>query len=380
MPDYQALVDAARAQVHGGDRQLTDELRNLAAAFADACRSADARLRRCEDFLRRGLRAEALHLAEVEPPLLEVLALLDFPERARWDELTAQHGLPSGPPPNVARAGALNQAYADQPRLEPLLRENQRLAVARAPLRERLVVLRRLAAEDPRSPIWAEDARTLEEIRLRDLLAEAQQAHARADDVALRAALAELEQTPWLRPVPAEWADSLRQMAVQVGWEQARQRLPGLARDLSEAVRRRDVAAATALSPRWHEEAQAAALDVSDPLHQQVGQALAWLGRESRKQAEEATYQQAVESLTALLGAPRKDSDRINEAYFELTRHRRGVPGDLEAIYRRWLELGASRARRREQLGNMILISVSVPILIAVCVFVGWVVLAVLRD
>src|SRR5215207_2413173 len=123
MPDHQALVDSARAYLSSADQTITDELRALATDFADTCKVAEMRLRRCEDYLRRGLRAEAVHQAELEPPVLDIVQALDFPGRQQWDELTSMYGLPVGPRVNLQRAAAVNQAYGDHQVIEPLLKK-----------------------------------------------------------------------------------------------------------------------------------------------------------------------------------------------------------------------------------------------------------------
>src|SRR5262245_41639321 len=112
MPDHQELVDAVRAFLAQSDQTLTNNLRALAGDFAEVCRSADVRLRRCEDYLRRGLISEAIHLAEVSPAVLEVVSVLDFPDRSGWDEIVSLYNLPAAPRVNIDRAGTLNQAYA----------------------------------------------------------------------------------------------------------------------------------------------------------------------------------------------------------------------------------------------------------------------------
>src|SRR5262245_3768511 len=97
MPNHQSIAEAANAFVASPDHTLSDDLRNLAGDLAALARSTEARLRRCEDYLRRGLRGEAVHLAEIDPPLLEVVKALEFPGRPQWDDLVSRAGLPVGP-------------------------------------------------------------------------------------------------------------------------------------------------------------------------------------------------------------------------------------------------------------------------------------------
>src|SRR5207302_1550075 len=82
------------------------------------CEDVNQRLRRCEEFLQRGLRTEAIQFAQVEPPLLDILAVLDFPERSRWAELSLASSLPQVQRLRIESAEALNKAFAEEKALE----------------------------------------------------------------------------------------------------------------------------------------------------------------------------------------------------------------------------------------------------------------------
>ena len=82
MLDYQRIVDDVRSSMFSNSMEGVDFLRGAAADYSVACDEINERLRRCGALLRQGLRSEAIHLAEIEPNLLDVVATLDFPERA----------------------------------------------------------------------------------------------------------------------------------------------------------------------------------------------------------------------------------------------------------------------------------------------------------
>jgi len=62
--EYQRVIDEIRFQLQSSDCELTDDLRQLASSYSAACRSVNQRLRRCGEFLRLGLRSEAIQFAE----------------------------------------------------------------------------------------------------------------------------------------------------------------------------------------------------------------------------------------------------------------------------------------------------------------------------
>jgi len=77
MNDAQRIVDDLRSVVHASDQTYSDQLTQLAKSYVEACGEANKRLRRCDDFLRQGLRSEAIRYAEAEPSLLDQVAILD---------------------------------------------------------------------------------------------------------------------------------------------------------------------------------------------------------------------------------------------------------------------------------------------------------------
>ena len=118
MADTQRIVDEVRFRLQSGDCELDDELKRLAGEYAGLCHVVNTRLRRCGDFLKQGLRAEAIQLADAEPNLLESFATVDFSERAEWDEIAALYQLPAAEPLLSDVAQDLNEAYTLQQPLE----------------------------------------------------------------------------------------------------------------------------------------------------------------------------------------------------------------------------------------------------------------------
>jgi hypothetical protein len=181
MPDHHEIVDRIRGLLQAVDQTRTPELEALAASYARECGEAARRLSRCHRLLQQGLRSEAIQLAEIEPRLLDVIADLDFPERADWDELIQIYGLPDAARFPIESASFLNEAYAEEDPIQDLLRTHRRLALARGPLRARIEVMRKLAAQDANNPIWQEDLRTFEKARFRGIQSDAEDAVRRGD-------------------------------------------------------------------------------------------------------------------------------------------------------------------------------------------------------
>ncbi len=157
MPDYHQIVHQIRGIVQSSDQTRNERLEQLAADHAAACGEVNQRLGRCQWLLQQGLRSEAIQLADSEPRLLDAVAVLDFRERAEWDELVGIYGLAAAPSLMVEAAGFLNEAYAQEEPLQALLVKHRRLAMQRSPLRMRIGVMR---SSRPRTPITSSGATT----------------------------------------------------------------------------------------------------------------------------------------------------------------------------------------------------------------------------
>ena len=169
MADYQRVVESLRDIRQGPLQGVTDEITQLASEYAALCAQANERLRQCSSFLQQGLRSEAIHLADEPPNLLDLVAALDLPDQQAWAEFCQNNGLAVPPPLQLERASQLNDAYGQDQPLEHLLAQHRLLALARAPVRERLETLRRIAQIDAASATWEKDIRTFEKARLREL-------------------------------------------------------------------------------------------------------------------------------------------------------------------------------------------------------------------
>lgn len=157
-----------------------------------------------DKLLQKGLRTEAIELAERDPNLNEVIIALDFPELDAWNDLLLKHDMQpvSELPEGVAEE--LNDAYGVSSSLEKLMQQHRGAALARAPLSTRLHILRLLEKKDPANPAWALDIGEFEKARLSEVRAELDDAIKAADIGTLTLLEREFQDPAWKTPVPAE--------------------------------------------------------------------------------------------------------------------------------------------------------------------------------
>src|SRR3954468_4903305 len=172
MADSQRVIEFLRDVRQGGLSNLqagNDEVAQMATQYAALCAQTNERLRQCSVFLQQGLRTEAIHLAEQPPNLLDLVSQLDLPDPQAGAEFCQNNGLPVPPPLQFDRAAQLNEAYAQEQPLEHLLAHHRYLALARAPIRDRLLTMRKIADIDVGNTQWLKDMGEMEAARMKEL-------------------------------------------------------------------------------------------------------------------------------------------------------------------------------------------------------------------
>jgi hypothetical protein len=347
--EYQHDVIEIRRFVQAADEVVTEQVRELAGRYARVCSECNERLRWCEELLRKDLRDDALQLAREDPPVLELVDALDFPEKAQWDEITRTHELPR--PPEFFRPAveALKEAHACGQTLLNLWRLHRRLALVRAPLAARLDVMRRIGAAS-HEPAWDEDIISFEKARIGQLEADANEAVRQDGTDRLQDLLEEVRTTPWKAGPPLELLEFIEEFANRQQAKERRQALEDLARDIQLALAASDTARARELCDRWNQEAARAKLSPSDPLSERVSGASDWLAEQKRQADDEAQRRSSLTSLQIALES-RVSRAELERLYRDVLSHDPGgVPEPLEQRYRTRIQALGNATRRRTRI------------------------------
>jgi hypothetical protein len=351
MRKYQHDVIEIRRFLRATDQVVTEEVRELARRYARACSECNERLRWCEELLKKELRDDALQLAGEDPPLLELVDALDFPERAQWDELTRAHELPRPPEFLRSAAEALKEDQARSQTLQNLWREHRWLALSRAPLAARLDVMRRIGAAASHDPAWDEDIISFEKVRIGQLEADANQAVKQQDRTeTLQNLLEEVRTTPWKAGPPLELLQFIEGFANRQQTKERRRTLEDLARELHLALAASDTVRAGELRDRWNHEAAHAKLSPSDPLHERVRVALDWLADQKHQADEETQRRSSLTNLQIGLESrvSRAELERLYREVISLDQG--GIPEQIEERYRTRIQALENAARRRTKI------------------------------
>jgi hypothetical protein len=349
MPDYHRVVDEIRSFLNSNDQTYNDSLRKLAVDYAEACAEVNQRLRRCEEFLQRGLRSEAIQYAQTEPVLLDVLAALDFPERGQWEELALLYGLPPPQRLRLDTAEALNRAYVEEQPLEQLMRQHRRLALARAPLKERLAALRQIAQFDAGNPVWADDVVEFEKARLQEMQAEMTAVMARNDIDSLARLWEEIQTTPWSVPPSSQLMNAVNDEVAKFSHVVTRRLLENAAVELAKAYAANDEARAVQAREEWYRRSQECNVVPNDPLNQRVAPALKWLHHKERRNAEDFALQTAIEKLELALQTD-TPAEELEGLYYAVKKFKRSLPEGLRDRYHRRRDELQQRSHRFERM------------------------------
>lgn len=334
MLDYQRVVDDLRSAVYsssvatmtstlgGGADDPVAQLRNAAAEYRAACDEANRRLRLCGNLLRQGLRAEAIQQAEIEPNLLDVVSVLDFPDRDQLAESLRSLGLAKLPPLDLEVAAELNEAYSIQQPLESLLKLSRLQAIGQYPLLARIKTLRQIAEVDADNPVWRQDLIEFERVRLKEIQREGNAAVVGHDVAVLEALAQEVAQSPWTELPPRNLIRSLEKALADEQRRHAREQLGRLEGTLNGAFAAFDLAAGRAARAEWNRHLPTAALEAGDPLLERAQPALDWLQTEDAQAQTAAEHQAAVAALEAALDSDEALPEKRRLAlYHAATRH-----------------------------------------------------------
>lgn len=253
----QQLADELRTayeELVGGETVAAPaQIRAVVAEWSsDVLPAIDARIIRCHELVKRGLRDEAVGHALEEPDLFEAVKLLDLERFGRatytsWMKAGQAAGLVGPVSPQLDKMADIEAARDQLVDLRPLLERWRRLNFQRAPLQSRIALLRELGKHDaaPQKHVWQtmlgdHESHRLMEIkaeiaRLREQMSRERDADLERVEREAQQFLEELERD-WdtLKP-PPKLSDQARRLALEVKQRRVDATLDRLVPQLEEA-------------------------------------------------------------------------------------------------------------------------------------------------
>lgn len=363
LEEINELVDEIQQVLLSESVPLLQELMDLAGRHEDYVYATIKRLKAVDALLSKGLRSEAIDLAEREPNLNDVVISLDFPELDAWNDVLARFGMQPVPALPENLAAELNDAYSVSASVERLLERHRTAALARAPLATRIEILRRLASADSANPAWPQDLKLFEQQRLSELRTELEIAVREKDLDSIAALEQEVDSPDWKLPVPIDLKRRVSDAISKLRHVTAMAELDTLSYQLSDAYAEFDLETARKLSQRFRAFAQFVSLPSSDPLMNIAGPALDWISDENQKAQREAGHLQKIKEIEDGLNK-NLPGEWLERLHYEATLHGHALPEPLAGRLADRLEsLKVDAERRRRTIiisavvGVMLLIS-----------------------
>jgi hypothetical protein len=367
VPEIQRLIEDLRYAATRPDWATTQQLVDWLATYSEVCEEINVRLRRIGQLLQRGLRIEAITIAEEEPKLLPLVELLDFPELPQLETILRERGMVFPPGLLLDIAQQLNSAYADNLGLSGLLREHRLLALSRAPLNKRLVVLRNLVKADPHNLVWQDDQRTWEQERLRQIQGEAAEAVEYDNFNRLTELAREIQNPEWTLKPGGDIQQFVQRAYSRLQQKQAVQTLEQLLPLLQQARQSGDYDYAVQLASQWEQALQPANLSYDHPLSTEYASIQQWIDQQRTLLEAENQFQQEIFNLEQVLETDAPYLDLVNR-YERLTRYNKEIPPTLVRRLQLRLDYLQTRTKRKTRLW----VAGIATVVLAVLAGIGW--------
>ena len=342
------VIDQIRAILKGRAAISREMLEPLVDDYSEQVARVNERLQRCEGLLRKGLRSEAIQLADLEPRLLDQVALFDFPELEDWEEILRFYRLDVPASLLLDAALQLQDAMLSEQPLNAVLKQHRKLAIARAPLSWRLNVLRQIARLDPGNPNWIEDVEAWEKVRLKELDREVDEGIQKSNLEVLQKIKEELESERWVIKPPDGLVKRLDEKFKTLRVAAVHTQLHSLAEQLNQAFCEMDSSHGKSLAQQWQQVAVGVP-QVPTTIWQLAEPALAWIEEMERERQRREEFEEQSQRLRDSLTDQAKVTD-VMRLHQTLVRMDMGIEPSLERLYQSFLENRRIEGQRRTRL------------------------------
>jgi len=321
---------------------------------------------RCLELLHEGSRQEAFKLACQDPDLRTLFACIDFDERLKWLKLCKDLGINCDniSTDNInACAGIIEKVYKNTDNLTELLRVHRRLALKRAPLGERLKVLRMIAQQDHMNGAWAEDVKVYEKEYLDELAKRSEQAVHQKDLHALEEISSQLHSTDWRVRLSEKFVKMVDQYVLDNRQRQANAQLEQIAEHIHKAHAAMDEQECQSHYDTWIQVLEKYGVEPSTELSEQIQPAIKWLTELREARNENDAFNEACLSLEQSLDEDCK-VDVIEKQAAKILSFERGMPELLAARFTSKMQ--GLKLKRKRTFSIMITVVVGILLIITV--------------
>jgi hypothetical protein len=300
------LIARIRGQLEVGTPDL--EARSLAGEYAALCQRTRERLEQCAALIRAGNDHAALQVAESEPDLLGLCALLSFADSERWQALCRERGLPTGFPLDDQHILAVEGLYGKVIGENHPLYRDYREAMRQRDEERALSVLRSIARINPDDPTARSELTRLSSKFLRESLGKVLELFAQGDAQAAVDLMNRMERFGALALTnEPRWDEALarRQAHLRSKAQEQIVRLVPEARAARAADQWEVCATHLGRIRTWERDHQVV---LDEAILAELATLEAWAGELAAQAEAEATQRAALETLTREWDALRQDA------------------------------------------------------------------------
>lgn len=366
MNEYQKIVDQIIAILRDCQEKNAETVSELNDAFSQAVVETNDRLSSCDSLLKKGRRTEAIQLSEQTPNLLDVVAILDIPEHEEWTDTVRSYSLNAPPELLYEIASDLNVAYTVEQPLDQLLAQNRLLALGKAPLIDRIEILRQIHEKDPDNPIWESDIQSFEKESHNQIDLQIRQAYKKLDVDKLSQLERLLKNDNWLAAPPPKLVTKASQAHVKARQKKAVAEMIKLEESLSNCFAELDINQALPLYERWKALELIAELPPGDELAERAAPAVDWVESKTQEISNLKEHEKYVEEINQAIEND-EDKETLQELYYKATRFGHELPSHLFQRLNEKLNYKETHARRKFYL----ILASGLACVVLVGVFVG---------
>jgi len=285
-------VATLRSYVQSKEKTPSAAVREAADDYQRACIEVNNSLNRLEDLLNRSLRTEAIQFANIEPKLEDLVSTLDFQGRIDYEMMAPFQDLPVPPPLDMETIKNLQTAYVEYQQTENLYRSLRKLVLERAPISERLLVMREISNHDRINATLIEDIVAIEKNVQGRIVQNIRKAANERNDDALEEHIDEYYLNNWTTPPSPE----VLQTVEKYRGVYLEKRLKTLANRAFNAIHSKDLQSAKKHYAEWVSQAKAAGVQKGDQYWARIEPVVHWI--ENYDQIESVREYAQVQLLT----------------------------------------------------------------------------------
>ena len=242
----------AVTDILGAPSPARDAVLAARTLLEEALVETNQELRRCADWIDRGLMVEAVAHAKASHDLVQRGAELQaLASRPDWIAACQSSGTLPNCPIDAPALSKLNACFARVRGLQEPLRSMRKTFLGRQSPIAQIEAVQRLADADPRSEHWRRLAESLEDEAMATITALAQEAIASRRLQGVEDALRQIDSRRWTAAMPQGLRERLDSMRIELRQEQADATFSRIADAVHEAAAAMDRPAMEALESQW---------------------------------------------------------------------------------------------------------------------------------